>query len=232
MVRDAANSSLLATLLDFAQRCVEGLAAENERWNQVHNRQPSWEEIGFKALSFEGYDIDGLRVIDYGNKEYEAILELFALYRPTLWDALNRLHNSWPSLDLWRMNPSRAATERKADVVEIIMGALRGERNFLEPIWRPFLDETGCRLPLLFVDFCNLCKLVQYLNALFCTGYLKHKREHHHKLEFVGSIRITQLGFCSEWRGGNVEDVLPRVRARKGLLLYALLKSATREPSC
>ena len=100
MMRDAANSNLFEVLMDFAQRCVEFLAAENERWIQENGRQPSWDAIGFKQLSFDGFDVQGLRIIDYGNKEYEAILELFALHRPELWKALIRLQKSWPNLDL------------------------------------------------------------------------------------------------------------------------------------
>ena len=51
MMRDAANSRLFGVLMDFAQRCVELLAAENERWIHENGRQPSWEAIGFKRLS-------------------------------------------------------------------------------------------------------------------------------------------------------------------------------------
>ena len=51
MMRDAANSRLFGVLMDFAQRCVEFLAAENERWIHENGRQPSWEAIRFKRLS-------------------------------------------------------------------------------------------------------------------------------------------------------------------------------------
>ena len=226
MMRDAANSKLFGVLMNFAQRCVELLAAENERWIHENGRQPSWEAIGFKRLSFDGYDVQGLRIIDYGNKEYEAILELFALHRPKLWMALIRLQKSWPTLDLWEKTPSPAATERKADVVEMIMGALRGN-TFFEPVWRQVIDETGCRLPELFVEFVRICKLVQYLDALLCTSYLKHKMERINQLHVLSSICIKQLGFCCEWCGEEVTEPYPRARARKGLLLYALLNSAT-----
>ena len=74
MMRDAANSKLFRVLMDFAQRCVEFLAAENERWIQENGRQPSWEAIGFKQLSNEGFDVQGFRIIDYGNREYEVTL--------------------------------------------------------------------------------------------------------------------------------------------------------------
>ena len=226
MMRDAANSNLFEVLMDFAQRCVEFLAAENERWIQENGRQPSWEAIGFKQLSFDGFDVQGLRIIDYGNKEYEAILELFALHRPELWKALIRLQKSWPTLDLWAKTPSQAATERKADVVEMIMGALRGN-SFFEPVWRQVIDEADCRLPKLFIQFVRICKLVQYLDALLCTGYLKHKKEPLKQLHVLGGIRIKQLDFCCEWCGEQVTEPYPRARARKGLLLYALLNSAT-----
>ena len=140
--------------------------------------------------------------------------------------ALIRLQKSWPTLDLWEKTPSRAATERKADVVEMIMGALRGN-SFFEPVWRQVIDEAECRLPELFIEFVRICKLVQYLDALLCTGYLKHKMERLNQLHVLSGIRIKQLGFCCEWCGEDVTEPYPRARARKGLLLYALLNSAT-----
>ena len=232
LMRKAANSDHFEVLMDFAQRCVEFLADENERWILENGEQPSWEAIGFKQLSFEGFDVRGLRIIDYGNREYEAILELFALHRRELWNALIRLQKSWPTLDLWAKTPSQAATERKADVVEIIMGALRGN-SFFEPVWRQVIDEAHCRLPELFVEFVRICKLVQYLDALLCTGYLKHKMERLEQLHVLGGIRIKQLDFCCEWCGNQLTEpqgVAARTRARKGLLLYALLNSATSAP--
>ena len=87
------------------------------------------------------------------------------------------------------------------------------------------IDENGCRLRQLFAEFVKLCKLVQYLDALFCKGYLKHKRESHRKLEVLSGIPIKQLGFCCEWRGEDVVEPFPYVRAPKGVLLYALLES-------
>ena len=106
------------------------------------------------------------------------------------------------------------------------MGALRGN-SFFEPVWRQVIHEADCRLPKLFIEFVKICKLVQYLDALLCTGYLKHKKEPLKQLHVLGGIRIKQLDFCCEWRGEQVTVPYPRTRARKGLLLYALLNSAT-----
>ena len=74
MMRDAAKSRLFGIHMDFAQRCVELFAAENEHWMHENGRQPSWEAIGFKQLSNEGFDVQGFRIIDYGNREYEVTL--------------------------------------------------------------------------------------------------------------------------------------------------------------
>ena len=78
------------------------------------------------------------------------------------------------------------------------MSALRGNR-FFEPVWRQVIDEAHCGLPELFVEFVRICKLVQYLDALLCTGYLKHRRERLEQLHVLGGIHIKQLDFCCEW---------------------------------
>ena len=68
--------------------------------------------------------VDGLRIIDYGNKEYYALLQFWVLAQPAMHDALNRLRSQWPTfMDVWRPQPSIRHVERLADVVEIIFAA-------------------------------------------------------------------------------------------------------------
>ena len=54
----------LAQLGDISCSCVGGVA----RYTQL-NIGTSWENIGFKYWSFQDFDVDGMRIIDYGNKE-------------------------------------------------------------------------------------------------------------------------------------------------------------------
>ena len=94
------------------------------------------------------------------------------------------------------------------------------------------IDEADCRLPKLFIEFVRICKLVQYLDALLCTGYLKHKKEPLKQLHVLGGIRIKQLDFCCEWRGEQVTEPYPRARARKALLLVLLSNHVCYEYHC
>ena len=81
------------------------------------------------------------------------------------------MRDAWPTLvDLRRAANTEQHVERLADIVEIVMGALRGEAWFHDCI-----GET-C-LPNMCVLRVALCKLVQLLNARLVAGHLKYKRE-------------------------------------------------------
>ena len=65
-IKAIARSSMLDKLMTFGLDCVQTLAAYQKQESQRVGLQ-TWEAIGFKYLSFQGYDVDGLRVIDYGS---------------------------------------------------------------------------------------------------------------------------------------------------------------------
>ena len=184
MMRDAAKSKLFGILMDFAQRCVELLAAKN-------GRQPC-------------HPISSTKVMDGP----DSVAEILAKSRSVKEDAV------------------ASSDKAKGRCCGDDQSALRGN-SFFELVKRQVINEADCRLPELFVEFVRICKLVQYLDALLCTGYLKHKKEPLKQLHVLGGIRIKQLDFCCEWCGEQVTEPYPRARARKGLLLYALLNSAT-----
>ena len=119
-------------LLDFALGCIQKLARSTEQ--QCASGVKSWEACGFKSLSYQGYDVTGhLRAVDYGNYEYLAVLEFWSLREPKIWESLNSMRDAWPTLlDLWRAATTQRHVERLADIVEIVMGALRGEAWFHE----------------------------------------------------------------------------------------------------
>ena len=74
-----------------------------------------------------------MRIIDYGNKEYVAILQLFAMMNPSEFSAhLEPMRENWPAhMDLWADHKTNAHWERLADITECIMGALRAEEWFM-----------------------------------------------------------------------------------------------------
>ena len=156
------------SLLEFALDCVQQLARSTGQ--QCASGVLSWEAAGFKYLSYQGYDVIGhLYAVDYGNYEYLAVLEFWSLREPKIWESLNSMRDAWPTLlDLWHVANTEQHDERVADIVEIVMGALRGEDWFHDCI------GEKC-LPNLFVLRVALCKLVQLLNARLVTEYLKYK---------------------------------------------------------
>ena len=161
--------------------------------------------LGFEILSYQGYDVTGhLRAVDYGNYEYLSVLEFWSLREPKIWESLNSMRDAWATLlDLWHAANTQRHVERLADIVEIVMGALRGEDWFHECIGEK-------RLPDLFASHVALCRLVQLLNARLTTEYLKYKREPLTKFEMP--CMFSQL-----WRDSGYSS---------GLLLCGLLRAA------
>ena len=112
---------------------------------------------------------------------------------------------AWPTfLDVWSAKKTVRHVERLADIVEIVMAALRGDEWFKQ-IWQTEPKD----LPGLFNLHVSLCRLVQQLNARLSTEYLKYKRERLHKFKVAG--RFSEL-----WRDGEVS---------KGLLLFGFVRA-------
>ena len=106
-------------------------------------------------------------------------------------------------MDLWAENKTNGHVEQLADVVEIVMGALRGEEWF-EQLFKKHHD-----LPKLFNVLVDICRLVQQLDARLLTGVLKHS----HYERIPKFPRLAKLDFVQRW--SDIES--------KGLLLFGLL---------
>ena len=80
-IKHLAQDPVLDSMLTFGHHCVSFMGAHVER-----SGRQSWEAYGFKHLSFAGFDVSpgDLRVIDYDNMEYLALLELWSLLRPQM----------------------------------------------------------------------------------------------------------------------------------------------------
>ena len=101
--------------------------------------------------------------------------------------------------------------ERLADIVEIVMGALRAEAWF-----RDCIGEERLILPLLFDLHVLTCRLVQQLDARLATGYLKWKRKRLN--QFDVPCTFSQLWIATRRREPGVSQ---------GLLLCGLLRAAS-----
>ena len=74
---------------------------------------------------------------------------------------------AWPTyMDLWATNKTADHVEQLADVVEILMAALRGD-----PFFANVPRTRG--LPELFLVLTSVCQLVHHLNGHLCTGECK-----------------------------------------------------------
>ena len=197
------NRSMMKRVCRFAFDCTSLMVRA-----QATPRK-SWPQSGFKLLSYQGYDTrhHGLIIVDYGNYEYLALLEFLCLQDAAIWENLNILRKSWPTkLDLWKTHKSLKHVERLGDVIEIIMGGLRGENWFKG--WT--VEEAN---PQLFAYFCSLGKLIHLLDARLKSGRLKWKNERIQTLQNKGKYQ-------EMWRNGDMA---------KGVLLAALSRAIIRE---
>jgi len=204
-IHDIAMNPLMAAMVALGDSCVQ-LMVRHLHVRMQASEPLDWTSCGFKYLSYQGYDIDGLRVIDYGNREYLAVMEFWSLSSPDMLKHLGSLQEVWPTyLDLWRMDKTSAHIERLADVVEIIIGAVREEPWFrcVTAHYRP--------LPAFFNLLVALCRLVQHLDARLHSGYLKHKREVLPKF-----TSMDESEFCQCWSNS---------RYPQGLLLFGLIQA-------
>ena len=215
LIRTIARNTLLDKVMKFGWDCVELMARHQVQQYQLKGPQ-TWEAIGFKYLSYQGFDVtpSGRGIIDYGNREYLCMLEFMSLRKHGRLDSLASLQNAWPAhMDLWAVTKTKAQIERLADVVEIIMGALRSEPWFSE-VWEPVHAERKYQLQDMFTLFVSLCRLVQTLNARLVSGYLKFKFERVYKF-----TSLANHDFSRRWSD-------PQPPFSRGLLLFGLLQAA------
>ena len=124
MARRNMNSVLEAFRCILYQMCCITYNDWHDSWNL------SWE-TRWKGVSKMGYDIIRHRVIDYGNKEYNAILQFLYLQDSFCREAIDFLVEYWSSLHpLQEVHYSNDGVEKKGDVIEICLAALRGHTDF------------------------------------------------------------------------------------------------------
>ena len=205
-IRKLARNPLLGELFTFMDHAVHIMALYADS-KVAHEGPQGWHPIGFKYLSTLGYEPDGLRQIDYGNVEYLAVLQFCSLGEPAILEALCHLRRHWPTyMDLWAESKTNGHVEQLADVVEIVMGALRGEEWF-EQLFKKHTD-----LPKLFNVLVDICRLVQQLDARLLIGVLQHS----HYERIPKFPRLAKLEFVQRW--SDIES--------RGLLLFGLFQAS------
>ena len=205
MARQNMNSVLEAFRCILYQMCCI-------TYKDWHERNLSWE-TRWKGVSEMGYDIIRNRVIDYGNREYNAILQFLYLQDKYCREAIEFLVEYWPSLHpLQEEHYSNVGVSKKGDVIEICLAALRGHRDF---DMSRALERNQCNLPTLFCKMCKLSQLVQYVDAAAGRGSIKAS-------EKVLTLVATELEFQGD-------EFIIAWKARRGFqqgyCLHALLSA-------
>ena len=144
---------------------------------QVIDSGKSWY-CHWKSVSMEGYDIYQNRVVDYGNKEYYLLLGYIRrkseyFHSCLVWLGDYHFETLHPKAEL-----TTHSIEMQADIIEICMAAFRGNPDFLDVL------PIG-RLPELHAKLVAVCRVIQSLDAIIRTGYLKWKEDRVWKLSQI-----------------------------------------------
>ena len=149
----------------------------------------------WKAVSMEGYDVVRNKIIDYGNREYTTILAAFMVRDTKIAECVTWLSGHWPSLHPFNSEHTNHSVEMQADIIEIVMAALRGHDLFCEVLTPLYERISQFRYPRLqvFQYLCNVAQCVQYLDASLLTGWLKFRQARVPKLEPLQRSPFQQL---------------------------------------
>ena len=150
----------------------------------------------FKVHSQSGFDVRRGAVVDYGNVEYPVLLHCLASLSPPVAERLAVLQSRWPSLglslrsimaepspeqtgltceDCHRMGVSKRSLILQSDIIEIVLGSLRGEAYYNRT---PRLSVYQCEtLPSVFDQWCQAMRCIHLLDSRLRSGVLKYKSE-------------------------------------------------------
>ena len=188
-------------LFDIVRKIVE----EMERVSAL-NPNASFDVL-WKPVSHMGFDVIRGRTVDYGNREYAAIYLMFC-NDPVIADSVEKLQKRWPTLRLDGLQ-SETALVRKADVVEVILAALRGNDIF-HSITKAWIDARKTTLPTVLNWMMSLCRLVHMFNAYFCSGSIKYLRQSHrsHRVAIVNPDHFKGNIIAQHWISDNMDNGL------------------------
>ena len=160
----------------------------------------SWD-YRWKAVSREGFDILRGRLLGYGNQEYRAILQWLYLQDTECAKFIDWLADWWPELHPINADQRKQpCLEMQGDVIEISLAALRGNRYFDLKSSRWLTARYS--QPTLFVQVCQFCRLVQFLDAAVDSGWVKGSQRRITKLQ--GDPEFRNDAFIGAWINGKL----------------------------
>ncbi len=117
----------------------------------------------------EGCDVHKNAVVDYGNRQYRAVLLHWMQCEHDIRLSLGRASHTFRALDpMLRDTPG--ALDRQGDVVEIIMAACRGSDNYGI---RSTVGRSNAAWREAYERLVQLCRSIDYLFANMLGSHLK-----------------------------------------------------------
>ena len=143
----------------------------------------------WKGVSREGIDMVGNRVNEYRNLDHRTVLQWLYQQDTECAKLIDWLGDWWP--ELHPRQRKKTCLEIQGDVIRIALAALRGNRCFdlQSSSW------SSTSQPALLVEVCELCRLVQYLDAAVDNGFVGGTR-----------YRITKLSCCLLYTSPSPRD--------------------------
>ena len=183
---------LINDLLPYVRLVLQEMASRTEALAAARGPS-SWQEV-WKPMSEHGYDTlrGGTVSVDYGNREYSAVLAVFAALDAEVMLCLERMARYWPSVSPLQPYTEKAC-EMRGDVVEVFFARIRGHG---EEEFGGYLE--GQLLPLART-FCELMRLVQMIDS-WDTTWLKWKQVEVQPMRLA--LRKT-VPFLDHWAEGS-----------------------------
>ena len=176
----------------------------------------------FKAKSMEGYDVIRNRKVDYGNKEYKVFALTACLEDVRARTSLEQMCWHFPTV-----HPAYEDTDDSCnnigDLVETHLACLRGYwRDWYNiPDW-PLVGDEHQRAARCF---CDIMRLVQALDAIFCTGNLKYQDVRVRLLSADACQCPLYKQFRQKWREGTCSQKANLLQKLSHLYLYRISAS-------
>ena len=168
----------------------------------------------WKLVSMHGYDVSKKNLkIDDGNLEYATLLQF--LYYHDAWcrEYIDYLVYFWPPIHPCNPCEYTDSLNMQGDVIRICIAALRGHEDFNMSFWVSGTCPVPS-LPTLYRQVCQLCQLVQYIDAAVDTGYIKATQLHVTRLQ--ADLEYRDDPFIARWNSNHCNQ--------RGCYLHALLK--------
>ena len=143
-------------------------------WQRGGDAWCTWD-YRWKGVSREGIDMVGNRVNEYRNLDHRAVLQWLYQQDTECAKLIDWLADWWAELHpIDAKQRKQPCLEIQGDVIRITLAALRGNRCF-DLKSSPWLTARYSQ-PALFMQVCELCMRVQYLDAAVDSGWAKGTR--------------------------------------------------------